>query len=94
MREGKAVRKKQFLFMKIFFKLSEIAQEARKLADKHENRSREIEMLAEKTKNASRQALIEAKDAIFGGISNTFKNDFIRVFAVINRSLKNHIFVQ
>uniref|UniRef100_A0A914ZML2 Laminin-like protein lam-2 n=1 Tax=Parascaris univalens TaxID=6257 RepID=A0A914ZML2_PARUN len=47
--------------------LSEIAQEARKLADKHENRSREIEMLAEKTKNASRQALVEAKDAIFGG---------------------------
>ncbi|VDK20917.1 unnamed protein product [Anisakis simplex] len=47
--------------------LSEIAQEARKLADKHENRSREIEMLAEKTQNASKQALTEAKDAIFGG---------------------------
>ncbi|VDM40381.1 unnamed protein product [Toxocara canis] len=47
--------------------LSEIAQEARKLANKHENRSREIETLAEKTKNASRQALAEAKDAIFGG---------------------------
>ncbi|VDN56935.1 unnamed protein product [Dracunculus medinensis] len=47
--------------------LSEIAQEARKLADKHENKSREIQNLADKTSNISKLALIEAKEAIFGG---------------------------
>uniref|UniRef100_A0A0R3RV14 Laminin EGF-like domain-containing protein n=1 Tax=Elaeophora elaphi TaxID=1147741 RepID=A0A0R3RV14_9BILA len=47
--------------------LSEIAQEARKLAELQENRSIEIEVLAEKIANNSKQALIEAKEVIFGG---------------------------
>ncbi|MCP9257374.1 Laminin-like protein lam-2 [Dirofilaria immitis] len=47
--------------------LSEIAQEARKLAEQQENRSIEIEALAEKIANSSKQALIEAKEVIFGG---------------------------
>ncbi|VDN01438.1 unnamed protein product [Thelazia callipaeda] len=47
--------------------LSEIAQEALKLAEQQENRSAEIEALAEKIANNSKQALVEAKEAIFGG---------------------------
>uniref|UniRef100_A0A915PKZ8 Laminin EGF-like domain-containing protein n=1 Tax=Setaria digitata TaxID=48799 RepID=A0A915PKZ8_9BILA len=47
--------------------LSEIAQEARKLAEQQENRSIEIEAMAEKIANSSKQALIEAKEVIFGG---------------------------
>ena len=47
--------------------MSEIAQEARKLADAQELRSAEIEQLALKTKNASKQALTEANEAIWGG---------------------------
>lgn len=53
--------------------MSEIAQEARKLAEKHENRSSEIEALADKIANASKQALVEAKEAIFGGSAKNFK---------------------
>lgn len=49
------------------FQLSEIAQEARKLAEQQENRSIEIEALAEKIANTSKQALVEAKEVIFGG---------------------------
>ncbi|KAK6112254.1 Laminin-like protein lam-2 [Brugia pahangi] len=47
--------------------LSQIAQEARKLAEQQENRSIEIEALAEKIANTSKQALVEAKEVIFGG---------------------------
>lgn len=50
-------------------KLSDIAQEARKLADLHENRSQEIEGLAQKTMEASKQAVSEAQEAIWGGES-------------------------
>lgn len=50
-----------------FFQLSEIAQQARKLAEQQENRSMEVEGLSEKIANSSRQALIEAKEVIFGG---------------------------
>uniref|UniRef100_A0A914X951 Uncharacterized protein n=1 Tax=Plectus sambesii TaxID=2011161 RepID=A0A914X951_9BILA len=51
--------------------LSEIAQEARKLADKHENRSLEIAKLADTAFNASKEALDDAKEAIFGGESTS-----------------------
>lgn len=54
--------------------MSEIAQEARKLADKHENKSREIQNLADKTSNISKLALIEAKEAIFGGLLSKNNN--------------------
>ncbi len=47
--------------------LSRIAQEARKLAERHRNSSDHIEEFAKKALNTSRKALTEARDAIFGG---------------------------
>lgn len=58
--------------------LSEIAQEARKLADKHENRSIEIEKLADVAVNASKQALDDAKEAIFGAESTSQQIDKLK----------------
>lgn len=73
--------------------LSEIAQEARKLAEKHENRSKEIEQIAEKAINASRQAVAEANEAIYGrdDISkqiNNMQNQLIATGELLNKTKK------
>lgn len=44
-----------------------MADEAKTLAEKQEDRKKEIKELAEKSANISRQAVNEANDAIFGG---------------------------
>uniref|UniRef100_A0A0N5AHT3 Laminin EGF-like domain-containing protein n=1 Tax=Syphacia muris TaxID=451379 RepID=A0A0N5AHT3_9BILA len=48
-------------------KLSEIAEEARSLAERHEERSVLIKELAQKAMNVSKQAVLEADDAVWGG---------------------------
>uniref|UniRef100_A0A158R623 Laminin subunit gamma-1 n=1 Tax=Syphacia muris TaxID=451379 RepID=A0A158R623_9BILA len=50
-------------------KLSEIAEEARTLADRHEERSKAMEELAQKAMNASKQAVLEADEAVWGDAS-------------------------
>ena len=44
-----------------------MASEAKNLADKQEDKKKEIKDLAEKASNISRQAVAEANDAIYGG---------------------------
>lgn len=56
-----------FLSTSFILQLSDIAQTARKLADEHENRSQEFERIADKTFEASKQAVTEAQEAIWGG---------------------------
>lgn len=51
--------------------LSELAGEAKQLADKQEQRRREVFAMAEQVRNASRQALNDANEAIFGASSTS-----------------------
>lgn len=54
--------------------LSEMAEQAKLLADRQEERNKEIKALAERARNASKEALNEANEAIFGGTCVSRRN--------------------
>lgn len=77
------MRQKPMILLNIlYFQLSEIAEEARTLADRHEERSKAMEELAQKAMNASKQAVLEADEAVWGGML-FFQKPF---YCIINTS--------